>query len=133
MDDVLVYDVKDLLSDKAFMDRVKANRSEQLDAPAEQSGEGWEGRIEGACPVQGYGTVGARTWYFRARGDAWSFEVFDGPFQPDGGLPAGDAVWLMEREFGVWPDAGWMKSSVAWGFIREALTAYHAWLESERA
>jgi hypothetical protein len=34
------------------------------------------GRFGGHCPVQGYGEIDGKHWYFRARGAYWSFEVY---------------------------------------------------------
>jgi hypothetical protein len=40
------------------------------------SGEGFSGDIHGYMPVQGFGVVGSYRWYFRARWNWWSLEVF---------------------------------------------------------
>jgi hypothetical protein len=93
------------------------------DAPASREGEGWEGSIGGFCPVQGEGTVDGRFWYFRARHDDWSFEVFSVGWAPDEGLPGDDKiVWSAEAEYeGEQPNAGWMKFSEAWDIIENCI------------
>jgi hypothetical protein len=92
------------------------------DAPPTRDGDGWRGRIEGFCPVQGYGEVDGLTWYFRARHDAWSFEVWREPFQANGRLPEPDALWATFDEYGEGDhDASWMPFSHAWKYIEESI------------
>lgn len=85
--------------------------------------------LGGNCPVQGDGTVDSHRWYFRARGEAWSFEVWaEGIGIPvdDGNLgwdlpmeePVFDigAPYNPEDEFG----AGYMPEEDARRFIEES-------------
>ena len=77
--------------------------------------------IGGNCPVQVEGTIrsrrrGAQKWafYFRARGNRWSFQVGDDPISaPD---------WEYEEEYK--PDepyaAGWMTEQEARAFLMQA-------------
>lgn len=74
-----------------------------------QAGEGWSGAVGSSCPVQGWGTLDGREWYFRADGDAWSFTVGH-EFQHGRSCV----------------DAGYMSPSFAWGLIREAIALYRA-------
>lgn len=37
--------------------------------------------VYGWCPVQGEGWVDGHAWYFRARGEQWSFQVADEPYE----------------------------------------------------
>lgn len=113
----------------AALSRVVTTNSDRAeDAPAVHSGDGWEGRIEGFCPVQGHGVVDGRGWYFRARHDAWSFEVWEsGPLPSDGHggyrLPTESADWWLEGDD---DDASWMRFSVAWGLIEAGIAAWRA-------
>ncbi len=92
------------------------------DAPFEKAGDGWAGHLEGFCPVQGIGTVGDLHWYFRARWDSWSFEVY--PTTCEGDLPASSTcVWFTEGDYG---NASWMKYSDAWSTIEGAIAAFRA-------
>lgn len=91
-------------------------------ADADQSGEGWKGTVNGFCPVQGDGTVGGFWWYFRARWDDWSFDVFSAKPEWDG--TAYDAfVWGTAGEY---DNASWMPYADAWKLIKEQLSAFQA-------
>ncbi len=59
----------------------------------------------GNVPVQGHGTIGPFRWYFRARGESWSFEVGTSmsEYTPDGIVFQACGDWL-NRPF----SAGWM-------------------------
>lgn len=106
---------------------IRAECDKAEDAPPTRDGDGWRGRIEGFCPVQGYGEVDGLTWYFRARHDAWSFEVWREPFQPDGRLPEPNAMWMAEAEYGEGDhDASWMPFSHAWQYIEASIATGRA-------
>ena len=106
---------------------IRTNSAAATDAPAVREGPGWSGMIGGFCPVQGYGNVDGMNWYFRARGDAWSFEVWDAPFGDGGKLPVGDPLWLAEADYGEGDyDASWMPFSHAWRFIEESIALFRA-------
>lgn len=120
---------------RAFIDAVRPavmrNLREQDDAPCDRDGDGWSGTIGGACPLQGDGVVDGLPWYFRARGEAWSFSV--------AATPDGDAV---AAGFSDAPDgsfytngpsdnatpyaAGWMPHSEAWRHIEESIAEFRA-------
>ena len=105
---------------------IRKNCAVAEDAPPTRDGDGWRGKLEGFCPVQGYGDVDGLTWYFRARHDAWSFEVWRVPFRSDnetgGCLPVEDPVWMAEAEYGdAEHDASWMPFSHAWQFIEACI------------
>ena len=76
-------------------------------------------QIGGNCPVQARGSVDGRRFYFRARGDTWSFGTGS---DDDQAVEAPD--FLLERDYGSWPEAGWMHRHEAVGFIVEAVAAY---------
>jgi len=101
---------------------IRENSAKAKDAPTMREGPGWAGMIEGFCPVQGFGNVDGLNWYFRARHDAWSFEVWREPFGIDGALPDGDPIWSADGEYGDGEhDASWMPFSVAWQYIEASI------------
>lgn len=87
----------------------------------------------GNCPVQAEGTIDGRIWYFRARGESWSFDVW-----PDGvgwlndqhDLPADQEEWTYSEPYGPIDGggrefaAGWMTEDEALGFIAIAAAKY---------
>lgn len=114
-------------SDGPLATSVRENAAIAEDAPFERTGEGWEGRIGGFCPVQGDGTVDGKTWYFRARHDEWSFEVWDESLGPEGRLPTSEPRWWVVSPYGEGDhDASWMPFSHAWRFIDESIAAGRA-------
>lgn len=66
--------------------------------------------LGGSCPVQGEGTVDGREWYFRARGQEWSFEVYSSAEESEGNAPP---LWWTWEDWGTWPDAGYMPDDEA--------------------
>lgn len=66
---------------------------------------GWHGQVYGVCPVQGDGKVNNDTWYFKARGEKWTFEVLGKP------------ELRRQQSWGTWPDAGYMSIAQAWEII----------------
>lgn len=77
------------------------------------------GRAGGAAPVQSSGVIDGKDYYFRARGDAWSFSV--------GGVDLIQSpTWYYEEAYGVWPDAGRMPAEEAYQFIEKAAALYRA-------
>jgi hypothetical protein len=89
----------------------------------ERAGDGWNGRVGGYCPVQGFGTVDGHPWYFRARWDGWSFDV--GP----AGIGAGDwdlsdPVFRQAERYGDDFDASWMPFADAWLFIERSIALF---------
>lgn len=107
---------------------LRENSASAMDAPPVREGDGWTGRLEGFCPLQGYGNVDGKHWYFRARWDHWSFEVWDEPFGADGELPVKDPVWMFEAAYGeAEGDASWMPFSDAWRFIESSIAAFRNW------
>lgn len=77
--------------------------------------------VYGDCPVQAFGKVLGREFYFRARHDGWSFDVAD----HDGNLPSdgyrdSDGFY---RE-GEYPNAGWMPLREAVKIIGHCLRDY---------
>lgn len=74
--------------------------------------------IGGNCPVQADGTIGGQPFYFRARGEHWSFGV--------GADPIGEPDWYYQEEYPGEPyAAGWMTLDEARAFISKAAEAAH--------
>jgi len=80
--------------------------------------------LGGNCPVQAEGSFDQQRFYFRARGSHWQFHAW-----------TGDACymdapnrneWVIEREYGVALDAGWMHVHEAIYFICECVEEYRA-------
>jgi len=81
-----------------------------------------------AAPVQAEGTVGGRLFYFRARGDTWTFTIAEHDGDDPVGLSSDDvargAAW---RRTGTVPGdfaASWMPVDQAVGLIVECANAY---------
>jgi hypothetical protein len=96
----------------------------------------------GNCPVQGERLIdlddGSVAYaYFRARGAAWSVDVWKSPTIAGypvvsaslvGALtlPDGDPSWCVWAPWGQWPHAGWMDYAVADGIFDLMIDAYLA-------
>ena len=86
-------------------------------------------------PVQGYGTVDGLNWYFRARWNAWSFEVWREPFGPKGQLPDPDSLWGTGGDYGTEPcAASHMPLTEAWERVEQSIAKGRAanWVMPER-
>lgn len=106
---------------------IRASVDECEDAPAARAGEGWDGRVDGFCPVQGLGHVDGFSWYFRARWEEWRFEVYDAPFRcGEGGRRLPDADPFFEVGGDADGDASWMPFSEAWRHIEASIAAFRA-------
>jgi hypothetical protein len=103
---------------------VLASLAGQQDVPSERSGDGWDGHLGGACPVEGEGVVDGHAWYFRARGESWAFEVYEQPHVH--GEEAAKAIFDTGGEHKPWPEAGWMTNSVAWAHVEASIAAFRA-------
>jgi hypothetical protein len=79
--------------------------------------------LYGNCPVQAEGTVGGKPFYFRARGEHWSFRVAE-----PGEDPVGEAYWERYRDYHVGEQfaAGWMETEEALAFIESAAADFLA-------
>jgi hypothetical protein len=110
---------------------VARNLDAQEDAPCDRAGDGWSGSIGGACPLQGEGFVDGLPWYFRARGESWSFGV---AAAPDGDPVAAGYRDAPSGAFYVEGDAegeqmfagSWMPYSEAWRHIEASVAAFRA-------
>ena len=72
--------------------------------------------IGGNCPVQAEGLIDGFGFYFRARGQQWSMEIYDGT---EGG-------WYYTEPYGeVQYEAGWMEMEEAREFIQQAAERFH--------
>lgn len=75
--------------------------------------------LGGNCPVQAEGTLDGLPFYFRARGEHWSFRV--------GGADVVSAPeWEYEEFYGEWPAAGWMTEAEAVAAINKAESLWRA-------
>ncbi len=93
------------------------------DVPPYRSGPGWHGTVFGSIPVQGEGEVDGFKWYFRARGSHWSIEIEDHFSSED---PKKLEPWETGAWYGVWPTAGYMPFSEAWGFIEGSIELWRS-------
>lgn len=82
--------------------------------------------IGGNCPVQAKGFVDGHAFYFRARGDSWQFHV-----APTSDLIFDADVFYICRDYGEFPDAGWMPRHEALGFIVQAIGEFRALTSAE--
>lgn len=89
-----------------------------------RAGDGWHGDIGGWCPVQGFGEVDGFPWYFRARGEHWSFGVSSSPTGDpvDAGTKNDPNGYCERHEWGTWPGAGYVANEVAWRFIEQSIS-----------
>lgn len=79
--------------------------------------------IGGNCPVQAEGTVNGVPFYFRARGQRWTFSAGQDPVAICTGRSGG---FHYEEPYGAEKyDAGWMSEEEADGFIRAAAQRFH--------
>jgi hypothetical protein len=89
--------------------------------------------LDGTCPVQGWGRVGAWNWYFHARWGSWSITASVGVTNPIDlsayEPPCSDTAFFYEEDYGDRRyDAGYMDLGEARHFIVRELTR----LRSER-
>lgn len=77
------------------------------------------GRVAGQAPVQSYGLIDGKDYYFRARGDRWSFSV-------GGADVVASPEWYHEEPFGLWPEAGFITDDQAYDFITKAAGLYRS-------
>ena len=79
--------------------------------------------IYGQCPVQADGMIDGLPFYFRARGDKWSFSV-----APAGVDPVVHADWVHYADYDEKGPlaAGWMSHDEARDFIQEAAVLYRS-------
>jgi len=82
---------------------------------------GLTGSFGGNCPVQGDGELDGKYWYFRARHEAWSFDV--------SADDEGPADWEHCEEYGSSHDASWMPDEDVLKCIEKAVGLYRASLE----
>ena len=76
--------------------------------------------ISSPVPVSAEGTVDGEPFHFRARGASWKLMI--GPKD----LWFTDGAWTYGRDYGVWPEAGWMEEHEALEFIEEGVRAWLA-------
>jgi len=97
--------------------------SPSLDTDCQPSGELKIDMLGGNCPVQGEGSVDGQPFYFRARGNRWTFSVGPNPVA----VLCGDAKGFHYEE-AYKPDeeyaAGWMDEDEARRFIEQAAAEY---------
>ncbi len=71
--------------------------------------------IGGNCPVQAEGQIDGFGFYFRARGEQWSIEIYDGS----------EKGWYYSEPYGTTFEAGWMDKEEAEAFIEKAAEKFH--------
>lgn len=75
----------------------------------------------GNCPVQLHGEVDGKWFYFRARGQHWSFEVAANESE----WLADNLIFQIEREYGTEPySAGWMPLHEAFGLVAKGIADF---------
>lgn len=79
-----------------------------------------EGHLYGLAPVQGEGTLGGQPWYFRARGNYWSFELEAGAKDEQ----EVDLYFFVGQEYkpGEPYAASYMPEEEAWEYINLAVS-----------
>lgn len=92
--------------------------------------------IGGLCPVQATGYLGDDKYpfYFRARGDGWSFDVWPAnpqEWEKSSDLPQAPVIYCEEHPYGVWPEAGYMPTEEAEEFIKEAAERFADFIKKE--
>ena len=87
--------------------------------------DGLEIDFGGACPVQGYGTVDDHLCYYRSRGTAWQFAVWEIGVTQDM-IEAEDLPPIFEHveDRYAYPDAGWLHGDESIDNIRKAVTVF---------
>lgn len=93
-------------------------------------GDGYDVPFGGACPVQGYGQIDGHFCYFRARHDAWRFEVYG----KDAGVTKDNFTkkWCDEGvrpifiHHGEADNTGWQDSECSVAQIEEAIAAFRS-------
>jgi hypothetical protein len=78
---------------------------------------GLTGRFGGECPVQGYGEIDGKHWYFRARCDYWSFEVYEN-------LNRKTVYWKYGEDYGSEYDASYMPDEDVLNCLEKSVNMY---------
>lgn len=74
----------------------------------------------GLCPFQAEGLIDGHPFYFRSRGDAWSFTVLkEKTAWLDYVAWAERDSFYYEEDYGVWPDAGYITKAEAISFMNK--------------
>ncbi len=73
----------------------------------------------GIAPVQAYGLVDGKEFYFRSRGDSWQMHIGDTDVirTPE---------WFYRENYGTWPDAGGISEDEAYNFIELAIAHFRS-------
>lgn len=84
--------------------------------------------LGGFCPVQGDGTLDGHPFYFRARGEHWTFSVADEPGSDPVAVGSGYhgvPGWIKTSAYGSAPyEAGWMPHDTAERLVLRAAAEY---------
>ncbi|WP_428425862.1 hypothetical protein [Pararhizobium sp.] len=75
----------------------------------------------GIAPVQAYGLVDGKEFYFRSRGDSWQMQIGDADVirTPE---------WFYQENYGTWPEAGGISEDQAYNFIEKAIEHFRSGL-----
>lgn len=88
--------------------------------------EGVSISFDGACPVQGFGTVDGHTCYYRSRGTGWQFEIYDTADPVIGHALPDKPIWYYDEDCYEWPDGGWIEADVSKICIEKAVALWRA-------
>lgn len=72
------------------------------------------GAAGGIAPVQAYGLVDGKEFYFRSRGESWQMHIGDADV-----IKAPE--WFYQEKYGTWPEAGGISKDQAYNFIEKAI------------
>ncbi len=75
----------------------------------------------GIAPIQAYGLVDGKEFYFRSRGDSWQMHIGDADVIR---TPA----WFYQEHYGTWPEAGGISEDQAYNFIEKAIEHFRSGL-----
>ena len=94
----------------------------------------WDVSIEyfgGVGPIQAWGTVAGKRFYFRARHDAWSFGIALDPALDPVDVQVPGAGFLIEETYGANSDASYMPEDAAEAVIRRCASLFHQPIHGE--
>jgi len=80
--------------------------------------------LYGNCPVQGWGTVNGKEFYFRSRGAMWTMAIGWDPVGMAWRSRDGEDEFFRHGSYGKFPEAGWMPHWRAREIIFECAKAY---------
>jgi hypothetical protein len=85
----------------------------------------------GAAPVQAWGTVAGKRFYFRARHNEWSFGIALNPAVDPVDVQVPGAGFFVEEVYGTNSDASYMPEDMAETIIRRCARLFHEPIKAE--